>query len=147
MKKRITAGVTAVSLLSFMSGTALAASSLTKPGEDVAAQLPKPAANVEDLNPEGKTSAPETEFTIVNFRLEAPDLYLDKAELTIPVSKEGNDLGTLIRSHAYFGLSQEEAEGIVDRMERVLRASLVSTGRQAQLPESLIKTVKNRLAF
>ena len=81
-KKRITAGVTAVSLLSFMSGTALAASSLTKPGEDVAAQLPKPAANVEDLNPEGKTSALETEFTIVNFRLEAPDLYLDKAELT-----------------------------------------------------------------
>ncbi len=75
------------------------------------------------------------------------NISLDKAELTIPVSKEGNDLGALIRSHAYFGLSVEEAEGIVDRMERVLRACLVSTGRQAQLPESLLKTVKSRLAF
>lgn len=81
-KKRITAGVTTVSLLSVMSGTVMAASSLAKPGQDVEAQLPKPAAAVEDLNPEGNKGKAEVEFTIVNFRLEAPDLYLDKKELT-----------------------------------------------------------------
>lgn len=72
----------ALLLLGSMSGTALAASSLSHPGEDVASRLPQAQAEVQPQKPDGEAAQPPVSFTITNFRLEAPELYLDKAELT-----------------------------------------------------------------
>ena len=72
----------AVALLGTLSGTAMAANSLAQPGEDVTAQLPKAHAVVDDQTANANRTQPEVAFTITNFRLEAPELYLDKAELT-----------------------------------------------------------------
>ena len=80
-KVHVAAG-TAVVLLGTMNGTAMAVNSLAKPGEDVAEQMPKSHAAVENQNADAAHRPPEVEFTITNFRLEAPELYLDKAELT-----------------------------------------------------------------
>lgn len=81
-KKQLTAGVTAVSLLGALSGSAMAASSLSKPGEEVKQQMPAPKAEVQDEARENSRVQPEVEFTIGNFTLDAHELYLDKAELT-----------------------------------------------------------------
>ena len=80
-KTSVAAGA-AVALLGAWSGTAMAAASLSHPGEDVAAQLPESKAAVEDQTGKQAARQPVVEFTITNFRLEAPELYLDKAELT-----------------------------------------------------------------
>ena len=61
---------------------AFAAPSLSQPGQEVQKELPRPEAEVVDSTPEKPQQAPPVEFTITNFRLEAPDLYLDKGELT-----------------------------------------------------------------
>ncbi len=63
-------------------GAAEAAPSLSQPGQEVQDTLPTPEAEVQDTTPEKPQTAPQVEFTITNFRLEAPDLYLDKGELT-----------------------------------------------------------------
>ena len=63
-------------------GGAQAAPSLSQPGQEVKQNLPRPEAEVKDINPEKTAPAPQVEFTIQNFRLEAPELYLDKQELT-----------------------------------------------------------------
>ena len=80
-KVRIAAG-TALAMVGAFSGTALAANSLTSPGEDVSGHLPRSQAAVENHNADKPAGPPVVEFTITNFRLEAPDLYLDKGELT-----------------------------------------------------------------
>ena len=63
-------------------GDAQAAPSLSQPGQEVKQNLPRPEAEVKDITPEKPAPAPQVEFTIQNFRLEAPELYLDKQELT-----------------------------------------------------------------
>lgn len=69
------------SLLLASAGAALAAPSMSTPGSEVSPQLPRPEASVEDMTPAQPGGAAPVEFTITNFRLEAPDLYLNKAEL------------------------------------------------------------------
>ena len=81
-KKQFAASVTAVSILGALSGSAMAASSLSRPGEDVKQQMPAPTAEVQDKTQGQPQLQPEVEFTIGNFTLDAHELYLDKAELT-----------------------------------------------------------------
>lgn len=80
-KVQIAAGL-AVAVMSLGGGAAQAAPSLPQPGQEVKENLPRPEAEVKDNTPEKPKNAPQVEFTINNFRLEAPDLYLDKGELT-----------------------------------------------------------------
>lgn len=79
-KVQIAAGL-AVAVMNFGGGAALAAPSLNQPGQDVEQNLPRPQAEVQDNTAAKPQQAPAVEFTITNFRLEAPDLYLDKGEL------------------------------------------------------------------
>ncbi len=81
-KKQFAASVTAVSILGALSGSAMAASSLSRPGEDVKQQMPAPTAEVQDKTQRQPQLQHEVEFTIGNFTLDAHELYLDKAELT-----------------------------------------------------------------
>ena len=78
---QIAAGFTAA-VITFGGGAASAAPSLSKPGQEIEKELPRPEAEVVDSTPDKPQGAPMVEFTITNFRLEAPDLYLDKGELT-----------------------------------------------------------------
>ena len=80
-KVQIAAGVLAA-CFNLGGGEAIAAPSLSQPGQEVEKELPRPEAEVVDSTPEKPKQAPQVEFTITNFRLEAPDLYLDKGELT-----------------------------------------------------------------
>lgn len=112
-------------------GTALAAASLARPGEDVAAQLPHPQADVEDQTAGQSARQPTVEFTITNFRLEAPELYLDKTEL-IRILQDGmgtnrtmsqlnvtlNNLTRYCRQHGYpaaaaYVPAQESRDGMI----------------------------------
>ncbi|MBQ4212975.1 MAG: ShlB/FhaC/HecB family hemolysin secretion/activation protein [Selenomonas sp.] len=79
-KLQIAAGV-AVAVISLGGEAAFAAPSLNQPGQEVEQNLPRPQAEVEDNTAAKPQQAPAVEFTITNFRLEAPDLYLDKGEL------------------------------------------------------------------
>lgn len=80
-KVQIAAGVLAA-CFNLGGGAAIAAPSLSQPGQEVEKELPRPEAEVVDSTPVKPKQAPQVEFTITNFRLEAPDLYLDKGELT-----------------------------------------------------------------
>ena len=59
-----------------------AAPSLARPGADVASEQPKPEIGIEDVTPRYRQDGDDAQFTIENFIMEAPDLFLDKAELT-----------------------------------------------------------------
>lgn len=80
-KVQIAAGLV-VAVMNLGGSAAQAAPSLSQPGQEVRENLPRPEAEVKDNTPERPPAAPPVEFTIQNFRLEAPDLYLDKGELT-----------------------------------------------------------------
>ena len=129
-KAHIAAGA-ALALTAALGGTALAANSLNRPGEDVAAQLPHPKAAVEDHTAGQAAGQPAVEFTITNFRLEAPELYLDKNELT-RILQEGmgtnktmsqlnvtlNSLTRYCREHGYpaaaaYVPAQESRDGMI----------------------------------
>ena len=129
-KARIAAG-TALALASVFGGNALAATSLTRPGEDVADQIPRPSSAVEDRTAGQSDGQPAVEFTITNFRLEAPELYLDKNELT-RILQEGmgtnktmgqlnvmlNSLTRYCREHGYpaaaaYVPAQESRDGMI----------------------------------
>ena len=64
------------------SGTSFAAPSLARPGADIAREQPKPEIGIEDVTPRYRQDGDDAQFTIENFIMEAPDLFLDKAELT-----------------------------------------------------------------
>ncbi len=81
VKVQITVGL-AVAVMNFLEGAAGAAPSLSQPGQNVQEKLPQAEAEVADMTPEKPQNTPQAEFAITNFRLEAPDLYLDKGELT-----------------------------------------------------------------
>ena len=59
-----------------------AAPSLARPGADIAGVQPRSEIGVEDSAPRYRQEGDDAQFTIENFILEAPDLVLDKAELT-----------------------------------------------------------------
>lgn len=64
-----------------LASAAMAASSMENPARDISPQLPKPVASVEDNTPSQPSDNKAVEFTITNFRLEAPNLYLNKEKL------------------------------------------------------------------
>ena len=72
----ICAGVAAVGV------TGSAAPSLARPGADVAGEKPTPEIGLEDHTPRYQQAGDDAQFTIENFIMEAPDLFLDKEELT-----------------------------------------------------------------
>lgn len=72
----ICAGVAAVGV------TGSAAPSLARPGADVAGEKPAPEIGLEDHTPRYQQAGNDAQFTIENFIMEAPDLFLDKEELT-----------------------------------------------------------------
>ena len=72
----ICAGVAAVGV------TGSAAPSLARPGADVAGEKPAPEIGLEDHTPRYQQAGDDAQFTIENFIMEAPDLFLDKEELT-----------------------------------------------------------------
>lgn len=72
----ICAGVAAVG------ATGFAAPSLARPGADVAGEKPAPEIGLEDHTPRYQQARDDAQFTIENFIMEAPDLFLDKEELT-----------------------------------------------------------------
>lgn len=72
----ICAGVAAVG------ATGAAAPSLARPGADVAGEKPAPEIGLEDHTPRYQQAGDDAQFTIENFIMEAPDLFLDKEELT-----------------------------------------------------------------
>ena len=72
----ICAGVAAVG------ATGFAAPSLARPGADVAGEKPAPEIGLEDHTPRYQQAGNDAQFTIENFIMEAPDLFLDKEELT-----------------------------------------------------------------
>ena len=72
----ICAGVAAVG------ATGFAAPSLARPGADVAGEKPAPQIGLEDHTPRYQQAGDDAQFTIENFIMEAPDLFLDKEELT-----------------------------------------------------------------
>ncbi len=80
-KKKMAQGIGLGLLLGILQGTALAAPSLSRPGQDIEAQEPLPSAEVQDETPTGEGLQEEVHFKVENFRLEAPDLYIDKAPL------------------------------------------------------------------
>lgn len=67
--------------MTILQSSALAAPSLSQPGQDVRGQELQPEAEIRDDSPVTDSSAAEVQFTITNFRLEAPDLSMDKAPL------------------------------------------------------------------
>ena len=72
----VCAGVTCAS------GTGAAAPSLARPGADIEGQQLLPEIGVVDSTPRYQQTGDDAQFTIENFIMEAPDLLLDKAELT-----------------------------------------------------------------
>ena len=68
--------------LACASGTSFAAPSLARPGADIASEQPRSEIGIEDVTPRYRQDGDDAQFTIENFIMEAPDLFLDKAELT-----------------------------------------------------------------
>ena len=68
--------------LACASGTSFAAPSLARPGADIASEQPRSEIGIEDVTPCYRQDGDDAQFTIENFIMEAPDLFLDKAELT-----------------------------------------------------------------
>ena len=62
--------------------TGLAAPSLARPGADIAQEQPRSRIGLEDRTPIYRQDGDDAQFTIENFIMEAPDLFLDKKELT-----------------------------------------------------------------
>lgn len=161
-KVRIAVG-TAFVLASTFGGTALAATSLTRPGEDVAAQLPQPSTAVEDRTAGQSAGQPAVEFTITNFRLEAPELYLDKNELT-RILQEGmgtnktmsqlnvtlNSLTRYCREHGYpaaaaYVPAQESRDGMITIRLIPGRYGTVKFDNQSNMKERVAQGFVNGL--
>ena len=154
---------TAFALAGTMGGNALAATSLSKPGEDVTAQLPHPQAAVDDQTAGQAAGQPAVEFTITNFRLEAPDLYLDKAELT-RILQDGmgtnktmsqlnvtlNSLTRYCRAHGYpaaaaYVPAQESRDGMVTIRVIPGRYGAIKFDNQTNMKERVAQSFVNGL--
>ena len=111
--------------------TALAASSLSQPGQEIKEQQPKGTAQVENVTPDRPTEGKEVRFTVRSIDLDAPDLKVNRAALTKILEPCLNkeitlaDLNTAIdavtrycRMHGYPAAAaylpvQDSADGIV----------------------------------
>ena len=108
-----------------------AAPSLARPGADVASEQPKPEIGVENATPNYRQDGDDAQFTIENFIMEAPDLFLNKEELTrileagmgeqktmAQLRRTVDELTAYCRSHGYPAAAvylppQESPDGIV----------------------------------
>lgn len=121
----VCAGLTCVGTTSF------AAPSLARPGADIAQEQPKARIGVEDRTPTYRQDGDDAQFTIENFIMEAPDLFLNKEELT-RILEEGmgeqrtmtqlrrtvDELTSYCRTHGYPAAAvylppQDSPDGIV----------------------------------
>ena len=163
LEKRLARAVGVCLLLGALQGSAMAAPSLSRPGEDIAAQEPRPEAEVLDETPRGDDQADAVHFKVENFRLEAPDLYLDKEPL-VKILQDGmgedktlDDLNETIRKitgycrqHGYpaaaaYLPAQTSTDGVV--ILRVIpgRYGEVKIDNQSKLKERVIQGFLNGL--
>ena len=126
-------GIAAVVCAAFTcAGTgAFAAPSLSRPGADIAGEKQRSEIGLEDQTPAYQQGADDAQFTIENFIMEAPDLYLNKEELT-RILEDGmgekktmdqlrrtvNELTVYCRTHGYPAAAvylppQESPDGII----------------------------------
>ena len=160
-KVRIAAGMTLAVMQ--MGGLAYAAPSLSQPGQEVEKELPKPQAEVQDNTPAKPQAAPQVEFTITNFRLEAPDLYLDKGEL-VKILQDGmgekktmvqlnatlSELTRYCRQHGYpaaaaYVPAQESSDGMITIKVIPGRYGEIKIDNRSRLKESVAKGFVNGL--
>ncbi len=146
-----------------MGGLAYAAPSLSQPGQEVEKELPKPQAEVQDNTPAKPQAAPQVEFTITNFRLEAPDLYLDKGEL-VKILQDGmgekktmtqlnatlSELTRYCRQHGYpaaaaYVPAQESSDGMITIKVIPGRYGEIKIDNRSRLKESVAKGFVNGL--
>lgn len=163
LEKKIARAFGACLILGALQGSALAAPSLSQPGEDIAAQELRPEAEVLDETPQGDNQAAAVHFKVENFRLEAPDLYLDKEPL-VKILQDGmgedktlTDLNETIRKitgycrqHGYpaaaaYLPAQTSTDGVV--ILRVIpgRYGEVKIDNQSKLKERVIQGFLNGL--
>ena len=161
--KRLARTVGTCLVLGALQGSAMAAPSLSRPGEDIAAQEPSSEAEVMDETPRGDDQADAVHFKVENFRLEAPDLYLDKEPL-VKILQDGmgedktlTDLNETIRKitgycrqHGYpaaaaYLPAQTSTDGVV--ILRVIpgRYGEVKIDNQSKLKERVIRGFLNGL--
>lgn len=161
--KRLARTVGTCLVLGALQGSAMAAPSLSRPGEDIAAQEPSSEAEVMDETPRGDDQADAVHFKVENFRLEAPDLYLDKEPL-VKILQDGmgedktlTDLNETIRKitgycrqHGYpaaaaYLPAQTSTDGVV--ILRVIpgRYGEVKIDNQSKLKERVIQGFLNGL--
>lgn len=160
-KVRIAAGMTLAVMQ--MGGLAYAAPSLSQPGQEVEKELPKPQAEVQDNTPAKPQAAPQVEFTITNFRLEAPDLYLDKGEL-VKILQDGmgekktmtqlnatlSELTRYCRQHGYpaaaaYVPAQESSDGMITIKVIPGRYGEIKIDNRSRLKDSVAKGFVNSL--
>lgn len=159
---QIAAGFTAA-VITLGGGAVSAAPSLSQPGQEVQQELPRPEAEVQDTTPDRPQGAPEVEFTITNFRLEAPDLYLDKGELT-KILQDGmgekrtmaslnetlSALTRYCRQHGYpaaaaYVPAQESADGMITIRVIPGRYGEIKIDNRSKLKERVAKGFVNSL--
>ena len=157
MKKFLRNGAGGVLLLALLQGTALAAPSLSQPGQDIRGQESMPEAEVRDDTPVTDKEGGEVQFTITNFRLEAPDLSLDKGPL-VQILQDGmgegrtlTDLNATIREitgycrrHGYpaaaaYLPAQTSEDGVVVLKVIPGRYGEVKIDNHSRLKENVIK--------
>lgn len=158
---RIAAGMTIAFIQ--MGGAVYAAPSLSQPGQEVEKELPRPVAEVHDTTPNKPQAAPMVEFTITNFRLEAPDLYLDKGEL-VKILQDGmgekktmvqlnntlSELTRYCRQHGYpaaaaYVPAQESSDGMITIKVIPGRYGEIKIDNRSRLKDSVAKGFVNSL--
>ncbi len=157
-EKRLAQAVGACLIFGALQGTGFAAPSLSQPGQDIEAQAPRPEAELHDDTPKGDDQAEAVHFKVENFRLEAPELHLDKAPL-VKILQDGmgedktlNDLNETIRKitgycrqHGYpaaaaYLPAQTSTDGVV--ILRVIpgRYGEVKLDNQSKLKEEVVQS-------
>ena len=163
LKKKLAQGIGLCLMVGALQGTAMAAPSLSRPGQDIEAQEPLPSAEVQDDTPTGEGLQEEVHFKVENFRLEAPDLYIDKAPLVKILQDGMKDDQTLTglnevirkitgycRQHGYPAAAaylppQTSTDGVVVLKVIPGRYGEVKIENQSKLKERVIKGFLNGL--
>lgn len=159
---KIAAGFTAA-VITLGGGAAGAAPALLQPGQEVKQELPRPEAEVQNTIPDNLQGEKPVEFTITNFRLEAPDLYLDKGEL-VKILQDGmgekktmtqlnatlSELTRYCRQHGYpaaaaYVPAQESSDGMITIRVIPGRYGEIKIDNRSRLKESVAKGFVNGL--
>ncbi|MBR1696125.1 MAG: ShlB/FhaC/HecB family hemolysin secretion/activation protein [Selenomonas sp.] len=159
---KIAAGFTAA-VITLGGGAAGAAPALLQPGQEVKQELPRPEAEVQNTIPDNLQGEKPVEFTITNFRLEAPDLYLDKGEL-VKILQDGmgekktmtqlnatlSELTRYCRQHGYpaaaaYVPAQESSDGMITIKVIPGRYGEIKIDNRSRLKESVAKGFVNGL--